>query len=278
MEHTSTTSPSVTGRVAQTLLAFNGAGRWQGVSELARELGLSKSVVHRILQQLVQTGLVRYDTTRRAYALGPASVALGMRASAEDDLRAAAMPAISKLAEVTGETTTLSARIGYRRCYVAQIESMQRIRITVSIGEHTPLTVGASGICMLAQLPSEQVNDVLSLPIPSLTPRTPTDPEVLRNRLESIKEQGWATTRSEHVPLSQGIAAPITNADGLPAGSLSIGFLASRLEGQAIDKYAALVVEAAKRASQAYQRRLTEAEYGTETHGRTSAHDPTGAG
>lgn len=258
MEHTSTASPSVTERVAQILLVFNGAGRWLGVSEISRELGLSKSVVHRILQQLIETGLVRYSPTNRMYALGAAAVALGQRAAAEEDLRAAAMPAVSKLAELTGETTTLSARIGYRRCYVAQIESSQRIRITVSIGEHTPLTVGASGLCMLALLPEEQIADVLSLPIPSLTPRTPVDPALLERRLEGIREQGWATTRSEHVPLSQGIAAPIVDAAGSPAGSLSIGFLASRLEGQPIDKYAELVVAAAERASRSYQRRIAE--------------------
>lgn len=256
MKNASPAPPSVTERVAQTLLAFDGPGTWFGVSEIGRRVGVSKSVAHRILQTLVETGLVTHDPRTRQYALGPSAVALGTRAAAQDDLRVAGMPAISALAETTGETTTLSARIGYRRCYVGQVESARPIRITITIGQHVPLAVGASGLCILALLPPEDVDHALASPVPKLTERTSVETDVIRARLARFREQGWASTESEHVPLSRGIAAPVVDAQGAPVGSVSIAFLASRLAGRSLEEYARQAVATAADASRAYQARL----------------------
>ena len=73
-------------RVADVLLLFtDGPDAW-GVSAIARELGLSKAVVHRILQTLVDRRLLVADPATRGYLLGPASAALGARALRESDL------------------------------------------------------------------------------------------------------------------------------------------------------------------------------------------------
>jgi hypothetical protein len=49
-----------------------GAPTAMGVTEIARELGLSKAVVHRILQSLSTRSLVRADPTTRSTGWGPA--------------------------------------------------------------------------------------------------------------------------------------------------------------------------------------------------------------
>ena len=55
------------GRVADVLLDFLEGPDSLGVSALARDLGLSKAVVHRILRTLVQRGLLETDPETREY-------------------------------------------------------------------------------------------------------------------------------------------------------------------------------------------------------------------
>ena len=56
-------------RALQVLLAFRSRPEW-GVSELARELGLDKSVTQRLLSTLARRGFVLADPESRRYRLG----------------------------------------------------------------------------------------------------------------------------------------------------------------------------------------------------------------
>ena len=58
-------------RVADVLLLFAGGPQYLGVSAISRELGLSKAVVHRILQSLVSREMLRTDPGVPGYRLGP---------------------------------------------------------------------------------------------------------------------------------------------------------------------------------------------------------------
>lgn len=237
---------STTWRVAQVLLALGGDEVWLGVTDLSRQLGLGKAVVHRILAQLLDTGLVRHDEGSRRYTLGHAAVALGRSAERRSELVAAAAPALAHLAQLTGETTTVAARVGHGRVYVDQVESSQHIRIAIRIGEHQALTNGASGLSILAFLPDADVDAALSVPVPQFTPRTVVDPAAIRARLAAIRSQGWARTSSERVPHSSSIAAPVLDPAGRPVGSLSVAYLESRFPDEDVPEVAALVTAAAR--------------------------------
>lgn len=240
---------STTYRVALVLLSFSADDTWLGVSEIARRLSLSKAVVHRILQTLTDTGLVRYDEQTRRYALGPAALGLGRIGAARNELLQAGQPAIAHLSQLTGETATLAARVGHGRVYVGQVESSQHIRIAIQIGEHQSLTNGASGLSILAFMPEDVVELVLSVPLPQFTPRTVVDPAAIRARLAEIRDRGWSMTASERVPHSASIAAPVFDAARNPVGSLSVAYLDSRFHDEDVPVVAQLVLGAAAWAS-----------------------------
>lgn len=221
-----------------------------GVSELARTTGLSKAVVHRILQTLVESGLAAYEASTRRYRLGPAAVTLGRRAERGDPLSRAAMPVLAHLADSTGETAVLSARWGHRRVYLGQVESRQPIRITITLGEDLPLWIGASGLAILAFMPPRDVDLVLSAPLRRFTDRTEVDPAAIRARLEQVRDQGYAHSAGERVHHSSSISAPVLDAEGLPAGCLSVAFLDTRLPDERIDQYAQQVLAAAASATE----------------------------
>lgn len=58
------------GRVLDVLLRFLDAPDTLGISQLAREMGVSKSVIHRAFKTLSARNLVQFDTSTRQYRLG----------------------------------------------------------------------------------------------------------------------------------------------------------------------------------------------------------------
>jgi len=232
-------------RVTDVLLAFMGGPRSLGVSAIARELDLSKAVVHRILKTLAQRGLLTPDANTRGYHLGPSAAALGARALRESDLRGVAMPILRTLQQATGETTTVSALVPGGRVYLDQIESAQEIRMTVEVGRRFPLHAGSSSTCILAFLPPEQQEAVLSGPLEQVTVKTLCDPGALRDRLRVVRVQGYATSDGERQQDAASAAAPVFGVDGDVQGSVSVCGPAARIDPRARDRFVPLLQNAA---------------------------------
>jgi DNA-binding IclR family transcriptional regulator len=238
-------------RVADVLLMFARGPSALGVSEIARELGLSKAVVHRILQSLAARSLVRADTGTRAYRLGPGAIALGARALRDFDLRQAARPTLRRLRDLTRETTTLSARVQESRIYLDQYESPQEIKMTVGLGRPYPLHAGASSRAILAFLPEETIERVINNGLEGLTSQTIRDPAELRRRLAATRSSGYATSRGERQHAAGSVAAPVFGVDGEVVGSISVCGPLDRFDGVTVERYLPLVRSAAEEISRA---------------------------
>ena len=209
------TASSGTRRVSAVLAAFaDGAGDL-GVTDLARKLECSKSVVHRIVVDLVATGFLASDPLTRRYRLGPMARRLATAATAQHDLRTEALPYLRRVRERTGETATLSVLRGDVRVYVEEVESAHAVRQTVRVGEEAPLHRGASGKAILAFLPEDAW--------PAFT-RTPA----LLTELQRIRKRGYATSTSERIPGAASVAAPIFDDRGQVIGSISAAGVAAR--------------------------------------------------
>lgn len=238
-------------RVADVLRMFTDGPAAVGVSEIARQLGLSKAVVHRILQSLASRSFVQIDAKKREYRLGPAAVALGARALRDLDLRRAARPVLRRLRDETGETTTLSELVQSSRVYLDQFESAQEIKMTVELGRPHPLHAGASSRAILAYLPDERVNQVLRSGLPALTPKTPRTAAELRRQLSAIRHRGYATSLGERQAGAGSVAAPVFGIDGDVVGAISVCGPVSRFDPRTRERYAPLVRAAAEEASRA---------------------------
>jgi DNA-binding IclR family transcriptional regulator len=239
------------GRVADVLLAFLDAPRSLGVSAIARELDLSKAVVHRILQTLVQRGFLVPDTTSRSYVLGPSAASIGARALRDSDLRTVAMPVLWALQRSTGETTTVSTLVPGGRVYLDQVASSSEIKMTVELGRRFPLHAGSSSVCILAFLPDEQIDAVLARPMEKLTEQTHIDPRELRHRLAEVRRRGHASSDGERQAGAGSVAAPVFGLDGRVEGAISICGPAARVDAAAKARFVPLLTAAADRVSRA---------------------------
>jgi IclR family transcriptional regulator, acetate operon repressor len=129
------------------------------------------------------------------------------------------------------------------------VDSANPVRYTVPTGTTRPLYVSSGGQMLLAyQEPAWVDSYIRSTRLEPLTARTVTDPKELRDRLATIRREGFSISLGETVPGAAGIAAPIFNADGSVTAGLLIGAPLDRFE-QELPELKRLLREATMRAA-----------------------------
>ncbi|MBT9258221.1 MAG: IclR family transcriptional regulator [Clostridiales bacterium] len=215
--------------------------------EVARELHISPSMAHRLLNTLEAMGFVTRDDHSKIYRLGPHMLELGMIArdhwlGSEIQLR------LQELTVRTGEASLYTVRQGLNSVCVAIQESHHTVTMTARVGRVTPLYAGASNTPLLAFLPDTVLEAILpKLEIRPLGPQSPKDEVELRKRLEQIREQGYAISDQE---VEVGIAAmgvAIRDQGGDLIGCLSIAGPRERLLGERKDEYLTTLLHIANR-------------------------------
>jgi len=214
-----------------------------GVTEIARELGLSKAVVHRVLVTLVARDYLQADATSRRYSLGPMALVLGSAYLAQLDLRTLVLPRLQELSDRTGETATLSLRNGWSRLYVDQVTPDREIKMSVAIGKAYPLHAGSSSKSFLAFLPpGEQERYLKERELTAMTGTTIIDPDRLRTELAAVRERGYAVSLEERQAGAASIAGPILDRHGLPIAAISVCGPVERVRVR-LDEFAPLLLE-----------------------------------
>ena len=233
-------------RTARVLLVFAGDDDALGVTEIARRLGLGKSTVHRALEGLVASGIVMRDPASALYRLGPRAIELGLRAIGAADIRALALPFMFDLRDSTGETVTLSLRIGNERTFLTQMRSRQEVRMLVDVGTRLPLHAGAPGRVILAHFSGPELASYLAaVPLVPVTEATVTDEAALRALLVHSHDVGYAVSRGERNRSASAVAAPIYARDTV-IGSIAVCGPHDRFDAPGVDRYAKAVVEAGR--------------------------------
>ena len=221
----------------------------KGVTELSRELGMTKSNVHRTLQTLVSAGYARadansaYECTLKLFEI--ASLVLG-----RVDVRRAAEPFMRSLADETLETIHLSLLDKTEVIYLHKIESPHPVRAYSTIGGRAPAHCVASGKVLLAYQEAEALR-WFSDPLPTFTPRSIATLAELRKELEQVRVQGFALNRGEWRDTVCGLAAIVQDGVGRPVAAIGISGPAERLRPSALGTYSGVVTEAARSLSRA---------------------------
>jgi len=208
-----------------------------GVTELARELGMHKSSVSRLLATLEGRGLVQRVGDR--FTPGPELARLGALTDPGVDLLLAARPVLVQLAEDTGETVNLAVRHGDRALNVHQVASAHFVGLTDWTGRATPLHATANGKVLLA-FGDEPVPARLE----RLTPRTIVDDQTLDRELDRVRRCGHATVVEELEEGLNSVAAPVRAPDGRCVAAVSVAGPSYRVTRRRLDSLGAVCAEA----------------------------------
>jgi IclR family acetate operon transcriptional repressor len=231
-------------RALDLLDALAAADEPLGATELAREIGATKSATFRILVNLERRGYVRKEPVSARYRLGPSLVSLGYQASNGIDLLSLAHPHLESLSSQLQETANLGAIREGEIVYLDIVESPRSLRMAARIGARDLVHSTALGKAILAFMPDEQRQLFLASPLTPRTGQTITDIERLGHELTSIRREGFARETGENEPDARCVGAPVFDRNGICA-ALSISGPASRMDDQSLNRASQAVLRAA---------------------------------
>ena len=210
-------------RAAEVLFLLATTQGTVGVTEISKELEISKAVVHRIVTSLCEHGLVAADLATRRYSLGPGVLQLSAAYLDNLDVRSMALDAMHRLSATTNETATLSVLNGNMRVYVDQVTPSREVKMTVRLAASFPLHAGASSKAFLAWLSPEEIDGYFAASgLEALTDATIVSEGELRAELENIREQGYAVSLGERQAGACSVASPILDQQHRPVAVISI--------------------------------------------------------
>jgi len=241
----------------QVIELLAGSDRARGVSELARELELTKSNVHRLLTTLLAQGYVRKLADNSAYELTSKIWEIGSQVHSRLDVIKVAREAMVKLERETGESVHLSILDGREVVYVDKLDGSHPIKAYTTIGGRAPVWCVATGKALLAFAPASVVEDVASS-LTSFTEPTIVTRKDLVEELESIRRSGYAVNNGEWRDGVAGLAAPVRNSSGNVVAAIGISGPAIRFRQKDIKARAIATVDAALEVSAALGYRLAE--------------------
>jgi IclR family transcriptional regulator, KDG regulon repressor len=208
---------------ARVLRAFSRAGQELGITELSRQLGLSKSTVHRLVTTLTAERLLERGSTPGRYRLGLVLYELGSNVTEHVDLHQAALPVLTTLRHETGEMVHVAVLDGLEVVYVERLESLNLLPIFRQVGHRLPAYWTSSGKILLAALPADELARRLADWKPTAGTRwTITDKTRLLAELAAVAERGWAQNNEEgHLGIVS-VGAPVRGRDGRVMAAVSV--------------------------------------------------------
>lgn len=218
------------------------------LADLSRAAGLNKTTTFRLLTALESERMVVH-TERETYRLGPDAIVLGGRALRANDLRKVARPELERLVQTTRESASLEIPVEDGMLILDEVAGGYLLSTAPYVGTRWPFHATSTGKVLLAYGPESQRERVLQKPLAQLTPKTITDPAVLRQVLTQVRQQGYATAEEELETGYMAVAAPIYNFEGQVIAALSLDGPAHRLPPARLAEFSQLVIEAAGRVS-----------------------------
>jgi len=190
-----------------------------GVSELGREIGLSRSTTHRYVATLAMLGYLQQDPTTKKYQLGPRVLDLGFSAIHSMELREISAPHLQQLSDQTGFTVNMAILDGSDIVYIERCRSsragQREIDLNLHIGSRLPAYCTSMGKILLAYQPrSEREVLIENVDLRPRGPNTLTARRALRAELERVRALGLAINNEELAYGLRSIAAPVLSQSG----------------------------------------------------------------
>ena len=221
------------------------------VTHLAQALGLTQASAHRLLQSLVQEGVVEQDAHSKRYRLGLDLFCLAAQASAGQDLRTLARPALLRLNASLGDTVLLMVHSSFDAVCLDRVEGQYPVRtFTGDVGGRVALGVGQGSLVILAHLPEAEHEEVLRYNLPRIQHYNVYDEVYLRNAVRQARELGYSFKRDGLLEGMAGIAVPVFDVNGSVVAALSIATHVSRLSDERLPIVRDLLLREARQLSQ----------------------------
>ncbi len=211
------------------------------LSNLARSLNMSKSSIHGLLKTLESSGAIEQLEDRR-FVLGPRIYDLAQTYIQRAGLRHFALPAMHRLASITGETVCLGRveQKGVRIIdWVVDEGEQAGLHIAIRRGMRIPLLAGAFGAFVLATWPlAQRENYLRTHPLTRFTEHSIIDPQQFLVRMEEVVHTGISIDHEEYLDGVNAVSAPLYGTGNALVAFLWIVGFTTRFKDEVLDRAA----------------------------------------
>ncbi|AMB58061.1 IclR family transcriptional regulator [Microterricola viridarii] len=212
---------SSTDRLIRVLESFTSTRTAQTAAEIGRRAGLPASSAHRIVGELVATGLLERDDDRRV-RIGMRLWELATRSSRALRLRQAALGPMERVQRRVREHTQLAILEQDEALFVEQLSDPDSGSNATRVAGRLPLHASSSGLVLLAFGDRALQERVLAGPLSALTGETLVDQAALRRKLAEVRALGHALAPGFVDADATGLAVPVRDETGAVAAALSV--------------------------------------------------------
>lgn len=211
---TAPSRPGMLKRSFDILNAFRPGDVCVQPTELARRTGLSKATGHRIIQEMVNLGIL--ERSEAGVRIGLRMFEIGQLVPLHSPLRVAALPFLTDLAETTGGSMHLAVLEGADVVYLEIVNPIKGL--SSRPGGRLPAQATAAGWAILAFSPESVVTSVMQQP--------PTDPRY-RGRptpeeLAEVRAHRFARDPEGNRGAVEGVAVPVLDVSRTAVAALSL--------------------------------------------------------
>jgi DNA-binding IclR family transcriptional regulator len=190
---------------------------------------LTRPTVHRIVQVLIEEGIVeRGDKTGR-YAIGRQVPELALARQSRSPLLIAADPYLTKASTQLGDTLFLTVRTGLDTLCVARRIGTYPIQVlSIEVGARRPLGVSSAGVAMLAAMPPPDARKMVLANQTRFKAYRSDTPTVL-GQVQAARRKGYSLRDVGLVQGTKSLSAWIRSPDGEPAAAITLSAVRNRL-------------------------------------------------
>jgi len=221
------------------------SGQPRRLTELARELGLTKPNVYRLLSTLTVLGYVKKDPLNSLYSPTLKMWEMGSMLVRDVDLVSVASPRLRRLCAEARESVQLVVFDSGFAVYVDKVDSAQALKAITSIGSRVPASATSTGKAMLAWLPAASLDEAFQH-VKRFTPLTLMTRREIENDLEETRQRGYAVNRGEFRLGVCGIAVPVRDRTQGVVASIGVWGAEKNILGSRRDELAHMTMSAAR--------------------------------
>jgi IclR family acetate operon transcriptional repressor len=219
------------------------------LSEIAAALSLPLASAHRVIATLCEAGMAEQEIATRRYRLTGKALWMGTGYLRRSSIYRSAFLVLQETAHRCPGLAHLAAMDDDKVLYLHTVGSPSALYLYADTGERRPMHCTGLGKAMLAYQSSEVVDRILSRKLEKLTPKTITTSSGMREELDRIRLRGFAIDNEENVKGLRCLAAPILDRTGRAVAAFSMSAPIAVMTTEVIEKYSAVVRQAALRVS-----------------------------
>jgi DNA-binding IclR family transcriptional regulator len=208
----------------QLLRMLSESQRHLGLTELANQLGYSKSSTHGLVHALLREGVLVQEFNGRKLFIGPTIMDLAFSTWNPLKMTEYGQPTINDIRNRIRETVFLGVLLRKRVLIMATAEADEPLKISASPGTSIPVFAGAAAKIFMAGKSDEEITSLIGEKgLPRYTSRSITSEKEYLAEIERVRSQGYAIDDEEYLAGIRAIAVPLKNRMGPPVAVWVVG-------------------------------------------------------